>query len=81
MIANPVAHWFSKFQCPHCAKALRFDARTNGLGVAGSACFVGAGVTYMLVAGPTAPTIIAALLAAWIVLSGLSYALRGIEKA
>ena len=77
--ANPLARWFSKFQCPHCAKPLRFDTRTNVLGVVGSVCFMGAGAAFGMPAGSEATTVIAVLLAAWIVLMGLSYALRGIE--
>src|SRR5258707_14128805 len=37
--ANPIGRWFAPFQCPDCGKPLRFDARTNILGVVGSACF------------------------------------------
>ena len=80
VIANPIGRWYSKFQCPHCSKALRFDAKTNVLGVAGSLCFMAGGVTLIMARGPTAPTVIAVLAAAWIVLTGLSFALRGVEK-
>ena len=80
VIANPIGRWYSKFQCPHCKQALRFDAKTNVLGIVGSGCFMAAGVTFIMARGPTAPTVIAVLLAAWIVLTGLSYALRGVDK-
>ena len=78
--ANPLGRWFAKFQCPHCSKPLRFDGKTNALGVVGSACFMAAGVTFIMAHGPLATPVLSGLLAGWIVLTGLSYALRGIEK-
>lgn len=77
--ANPLGRWFSTFQCPHCAKALRFDGRTNALGVVGSLCFVAACSGFSVASGPQATAVIAVLLAAWIVLLGLSYTLRGVK--
>jgi hypothetical protein len=79
--ANPLGRWFSTFQCPHCAKALRFDGRTNALGVVGSLCFMAAGASFGMAPGSEATTVIAVLLAAWIVLLGLSYTLRGVKAA
>ena len=79
--ANPLGRWFSTFQCPHCAKALRFDGRTNALGVVGSLCFMAAGASFGMAPGPETTTVIAVLLAAWIVLLGLSYTLRGVKAA
>ena len=78
--ANPLGRWYSKFSCPHCGKALRFDAKTNLLGAIASACFVATGIALIMVMPPHGTTVVAVGAAAWIVLMGLSYALRGIEK-
>ena len=79
MTANPLGRWFSTFQCPHCTKALRFDGRTNALGVAGSLCFVAACSGFSVASDPQATAVIAALFAAWVVLLGLSYTFRGVK--
>jgi hypothetical protein len=59
---------------------LRFDTKTNALGAAGALCFLATGGTYVNASADVAVPLAAALLAGWIVLMGLSYALRGIEK-
>jgi hypothetical protein len=78
--ANPIGRWFARFQCPHCAKVLRFDAKTNALGVAGSLCFLAGTVPFLMGDFPSRMTVVAVAAAGWIVLVGLSYALRGLEK-
>jgi len=78
--ANPVGRWFNAFLCPHCKKPLAFDTKTNLLGVAGSLFFVAGVWTFMVEDLPNRTTILAVAAAGWIVLTGLSYALRGIEK-
>jgi transposase-like protein len=75
--ANPLGRWYQRFQCPHCRKALQFDRKTNLLGAFGAGCFVAAGAGLIMGGVPFA---IAVAVAAWVVLMGLSYALRGIEK-
>jgi len=79
--ANPIGRWYSKFTCPHCRKPLRFKDSTNLLGALGSAAFVVAGVCYIMARPPYDGYLLAGAASAWIVLTGLSYALRGIDKA
>jgi DNA-directed RNA polymerase subunit RPC12/RpoP len=78
--ANPLGRWYSRFQCPHCRGKLRFDARTNAVGMAGSAFFVV--MVWALVMGrsPLAATLAWAAGATWLASLGLSYALRRVVK-
>lgn len=78
--ANPLGRWYARFICPHCRRALRFDARTNRIGIAGSAFFFIGG--FALVMGDTQPVKIlgAACLALWLASLALSFALRRIVK-
>lgn len=78
--ANPIARWYSKFRCPHCAKPLQFDRKTNYLGVAGSVFFIAAGVAFVMAKPPIGTIIVAVGVGMWLILSALSYLLRGIEK-
>ena len=80
VIANPLGRWYAKFTCPHCRRPLQFDAKTNLLGALGSACFVAAGVAFIMGRPPNGAYVVAGAAAAWIVLTALSYALRGVEK-
>ena len=80
VIANPLGRWHAKFTCPHCRKALRFNGNTNFLGVLGSAFFIAGGVCFIMARPPYDTYLVAGAAVAWVVLTGLSYALRGIEK-
>ncbi len=79
--ANPIGHWFQKFQCPHCKKALRFDARTNNLGMAAGTFFMLMVLVAVMVRTPWTFELAAACAALWLLLLWLSYRLRRIEKA
>jgi len=78
--ANPLGRWFSRFQCPHCGKALQFDARTNVLGAVGSALFFI--MAWALLMGGSDDAQHAAIVAGalWLAAMAASYALRRIEK-
>ena len=80
MSANPIGRWYVRFLCPHCRKSLQFDGRTNLLGGIGSACFVAAGVSFIMAQPPYGTWIVGGAAAGWVVLTAMSYALRGIEK-
>jgi uncharacterized paraquat-inducible protein A len=79
--ANPLGHWFQRFQCPHCKKGLQFDARTNYLGIAAAACFVAMMFSALMGEAPWTPwfPIAAGVLCA--VSIALSYGMRAITKA
>ena len=79
--ANPLGRWFSRFQCPHCGKALQFDTRTNLIGAVASALFFI--MAWALLMGGSDDAHHAALVAGalWIAAMALSYATRRIVKA
>ena len=80
--ANPIGHWWAKFKCGHCKKPLQFDRKTNLLGTVGSVCFLLAAYAFVAGIGGAYSSHIAAVAGAlWIALTGLSYSLRGIDKA
>jgi len=78
--ANPIGRWYAKFQCPHCRKTLRFTSVTNVLGIAGSAAFFT--MVWALVMGitPAARWVTVGAAGIWLLLMGLSYVVRGVEK-
>lgn len=78
--ANPTGRWLQRFQCPHCKGALQFDARTNHLGVAGSAFFMVMMIALVMGRADWTPWLAAAAGVLWLAAMGLSYALRGITK-
>ena len=79
--ANPIGRWFSRFQCPHCGKALQFDTRTNVIGAVGSALFFI--MAWALLTGGSEEAHRTAWFAGalWIAAMAASYAARRIEKA
>lgn len=77
--ANPIGRWYSRFQCPHCRETLQFDARTNAIGVAGSAFFFI--MAWALVGGEAhAGPIAWAAGGLWLASLALSHALRRVVK-
>ncbi|MGZ5081046.1 MAG: hypothetical protein ACXWHZ_16830, partial [Usitatibacter sp.] len=65
--ANPLGRWYAKFICPHCRGALKFDAATNAIGVAGSLLFFVMAFALVMGSGESARLLAAASGALWIV--------------
>lgn len=78
--ANPLGRWFSRFQCPHCGKALQFDTRTNVAGVAGSALFFIAAWAVMGERSEQSSAVAWIAGALWLLAIGVSYFLRRVVK-
>jgi DNA-directed RNA polymerase subunit RPC12/RpoP len=78
--ASPLGRWYSRFQCPHCRGKLQFDARTNAIGMAGSAFFFIMVWAIIMGRSPIATTLAWAAAAVWIASLALSYALRRVVK-
>ena len=78
--ANPLGRWFSRFQCPHCGKALRFDTRTNVLGALGSALFFIMAWALLMGDSDDAHHAAAVAGALWLAAMAASFALRRIAK-
>jgi hypothetical protein len=78
---NPLGRWFARFNCPHCGARLRFDRTTNLLGaIGGAAFFISGFAVAVLGASVLEQPVFQAGVAAWIVMLGLSYALRGVQR-
>ncbi len=78
--ANPLGRWFAHFQCPHCRKMLRFDARTNAVGVTGSALFFIMAWALLGERSEYANAVAWGAGAFWLASMGLTYALRRLVK-
>ena len=78
--ANPLGRWFSRFQCPHCGKPLQFDARTNAIGAAGSACFFIMAWALLMDSSEEAQRVAWGAGALWLAAMALGYASRRIKK-
>ena len=78
--ANPIGRWFAPFQCPDCGKPLRFDARTNILGVVGSACFFIMAWAVLMGGTEVAHAVAWGAGALWVAAMAGSYAARRIVK-
>ena len=78
---SPFGRWFARFQCPHCGARLRFDRTTNLLGaVGGTAFFLSGFAVAVLGTSVLEQRVFWIGVGAWIVMLGMSHALRGVRR-
>ena len=78
--ANPIGHWYQRFQCPHCKGQLQFDPVTNSLGMVASALFVVMAISMAMGRAEWTPYFALGAGVLWGLALYLSYALRRVVK-